>query len=82
MTQEKLMHEHSIRVFVTQKSSGYFGFEIFTLNKPELRAGIPWVRHSFFTQSFNKYSLALKAGVEEGITMITKHGEKPSEWID
>jgi HAD domain in Swiss Army Knife RNA repair proteins len=68
--QKWLMDVHMIRVFVMQRSGGTFGYDIFTLNEPELCAGQPWVKQLTFTQQFYNYDDALAAGTEHGLKFI------------
>lgn len=67
-----LMEEKKILVLVELKTAGDFGFVIYTPNKPELCAGQPWVRNSYFQQHFATYEQALCAGINEGVELVEK----------
>ena len=72
--QKWLREDHKIRVFPEQKTAGDFGFKIYVQNpEVEKRAGVPWIRISYFTHHFPTYEDALEAGIIEGLKLIEKN---------
>jgi hypothetical protein len=65
-----LMDVKHIRVFVTQRSGGTFGYDIYTPNKPELCAGQPWIKQMTFIHQFYNFDDALTAATEHGMKFI------------
>jgi len=70
--QKWLMDVHHIRVFVTQRSGGTFGYDVYTPNIPELCAGQPWIKQMTFTHQFYNYNDALTAATEHGMKFIVE----------
>lgn len=70
LLQRWLREVHKIRVYVENKTAGDFGFIIYTLNSPELCAGQPWVRNSYFTLHFKTYEEALEVGLQESLKLV------------
>jgi len=69
--QKWLREQHNIRVFIENKTSGEFGFIIYTVNPDKTEViGKPWVRNSFFTLSFKTYEEALEEGLKQGLSLI------------
>ena len=72
LLQKWLRDEHDIRVYVTNKVAGDFGFEIYIVNPQEdKRIGKPWVRlDSFWTLHFKTYEEALEEGLQKTLKLI------------
>lgn len=65
--QKWLREVHKLRVFVTQKVSGGFAFDIFNATG---EVGRPWNRNSFFFTKHAEYEEALEIGLQEALKMI------------
>lgn len=71
LLQKWLREVYKIRIYITQKVAGDFGFEIYIPNSnKEKIAGKPWERVSYFTQHYSTYEEALEAGLQEALKLI------------
>lgn len=71
LLQKWLREKHKIRIYPEQKTAGDFGFVIYILNsEPEKRAGLPWIRLSYFTLHFDLYEEALETGLLNALNLI------------
>ena len=71
LVQKWLREQHNIRIFIENKTSGEFGFIIYTVNPDKTEViGKPWIRNSFFILSFKTYEEALEEGLLQALKLI------------
>lgn len=69
LLQKWLREVHTIRVFVTNKFSGEFGYDIYIVNE-ENPVGKPFIRLTTFSNSYSTYEKALESGIYEALKQI------------